>query len=102
MEEFEVNISDFNCHCLYEKERLQKKIVCLYQLLKLEFYFIYCNFLECSPRNLLKDKAVHIIAMYPETDYIKIVALCLLYKLELLVFHELLKINTLRFYLIND
>lgn len=76
--------------------------LCLNQLLKLEFYFIYCNFIECFHSNLLKDKAVHMTATFPETDCTKIVTLCLLYRLELLIFHKLLKINILRYDLINN
>jgi len=81
---------------------LTKEVVCLNQLLKMEFYVIYFTFLECSHRNLLQDKAFNMTAMFPETDCTKMVTLCLLYKLELLIVHRLLKMNILWFDLINN
>lgn len=64
---------------------------------------MYSDFLECSHRTLLlKDEAVRITAMFPETDCIKIATLWLLHAAELLIFHRLLKNNILRFYLINN
>lgn len=57
-----MNIRDFNSHCLSEKGCLQRKLWVLTNCLN---WNLICSiFLECFCRDLPKDKAVDMTAMF--------------------------------------